>query len=591
MPGKDTVIIISHGMWQRRFGEIRASSVKTITLSGTPVTVIGVMPAGLGIHVRSRVLAAAGLVRQSDARRTLPWRDRASEARRHRPAGRCRDEDDFRAVGRAVPGRQRERVGGGHRLAGQRGRGDSAGAADAARRRGRGHPDCLRQCRQSPPGARVGPREGDRDSHRAWRRSAAADPSDALRERRPRPGWRQCRASAGVSGHSSSSNVERGQHSEGHQRLDRRLGAVLRARDFASRPASCSAWLPRGRRRAARLVPSSRKAADRPPPRAAGGCGTACSSPKSRCRSCCSSARRSCCAASRGSRTSIPASGPSTSSRFAWRCRTPPIPSSRQRVAFFDTLLDRLEALPEVTSAGMTQTLPMRGDYILSFTIQGQPAPKPNEGPSANYRVVSPNYFQALGIPLVRGRAFTERDGETVAAWSRSSIRSSSSGTFRIGIRLDRESTSATARTASTRSSASSATCGTAQPREAARRRRCMCRSLRIAFSAHVGRRAHDRRAHGALGGGPSDRAGDRPRAPGLRDDAARDSRQRLRRAAAILDAAARAVRASSRSSSPRSVSTASSPTPSASGRRRSGCAWPSARSAATSCGWSSAAG
>ena len=59
----------------------------------------------------------------------------------------------------------------------------------------------------------------------------------------------------------------------------------------------------------------------------------------------------------------------------------------------------------------MTQSLPMRGDYVLSFTIQGQPAPKPNEGPSANYRVASPNYFKALGIPLLRGRTFTERDG------------------------------------------------------------------------------------------------------------------------------------------------------------------------------------
>ncbi len=87
-------------------------------------------------------------------------------------------------------------------------------------------------------------------------------------------------------------------------------------------------------------------------------------------------------------------------------------PKRPQRVAFFNTLLDRLGALPEITAAGMTQALPMRGDYILSFTIQGQPAPKPNEGPSANYRAVSPNYFQAMGIPLVRGRTITERDGE-----------------------------------------------------------------------------------------------------------------------------------------------------------------------------------
>jgi putative ABC transport system permease protein len=85
-------------------------------------------------------------------------------------------------------------------------------------------------------------------------------------------------------------------------------------------------------------------------------------------------------------------------------------PQAHHRAAFFTQLLERLDALPEITAAGMTQTLPMRGDYILSFAIQGQPAPRPNEGPSANYRVVSPNYFQAMGIPLARGRAITDRD-------------------------------------------------------------------------------------------------------------------------------------------------------------------------------------
>jgi putative ABC transport system permease protein len=87
-------------------------------------------------------------------------------------------------------------------------------------------------------------------------------------------------------------------------------------------------------------------------------------------------------------------------------------PQDPHRIAFFTKLLEELEALPDVAAAGMTQSLPMRGDYILSFTIQGQPEPKPNEGPSANYRVVSPGYFEAMGIPLVRGRAITSRDGE-----------------------------------------------------------------------------------------------------------------------------------------------------------------------------------
>jgi len=87
-------------------------------------------------------------------------------------------------------------------------------------------------------------------------------------------------------------------------------------------------------------------------------------------------------------------------------------PEDHHRTAFFDRLLERLDALPQVTAAGMTQTLPMRGDYYLSFDIQGRPKPKPGEEPSANHRVVSPGYFATLGIPLLRGRAFTDQDAE-----------------------------------------------------------------------------------------------------------------------------------------------------------------------------------
>ena len=83
-------------------------------------------------------------------------------------------------------------------------------------------------------------------------------------------------------------------------------------------------------------------------------------------------------------------------------------PEDHHRTAFFDRLLERLDALPQITAAGMAQTLPMRGDYYLSVAIQGRPAPKPGDELSANHRVVSPGYFAALGIPLLRGRTFTD---------------------------------------------------------------------------------------------------------------------------------------------------------------------------------------
>jgi putative ABC transport system permease protein len=83
-----------------------------------------------------------------------------------------------------------------------------------------------------------------------------------------------------------------------------------------------------------------------------------------------------------------------------------------QRVAFFDRLLEGLQRLPGVTAAGMIQSLPIRNDYLLSFAIQGRPPAQPGNEPSANHRVISPDYFKALGIPLVRGRTFTTRDVE-----------------------------------------------------------------------------------------------------------------------------------------------------------------------------------
>jgi putative ABC transport system permease protein len=58
----------------------------------------------------------------------------------------------------------------------------------------------------------------------------------------------------------------------------------------------------------------------------------------------------------------------------------------------------------------MVQALPLRDDYFLSIAIEGRPEPPPGEEPSVNYRVVSPGYFETMGIPLERGRAIDERD-------------------------------------------------------------------------------------------------------------------------------------------------------------------------------------
>jgi putative ABC transport system permease protein len=99
---------------------------------------------------------------------------------------------------------------------------------------------------------------------------------------------------------------------------------------------------------------------------------------------------------------------------LAFRVALPPASyrEDHQRVAFFDRLLDRLQRIPGAGAAGMIQSLPIRNDYMLSFAIQGRPEARPGDEPSANHRVVSPDYFKTLGIPLLRGRTFTTHDVE-----------------------------------------------------------------------------------------------------------------------------------------------------------------------------------
>ncbi|HST22626.1 MAG TPA: ABC transporter permease, partial [Blastocatellia bacterium] len=84
-----------------------------------------------------------------------------------------------------------------------------------------------------------------------------------------------------------------------------------------------------------------------------------------------------------------------------------------KRAAFFNQLLERVESLPGVESASAINHLPLVGDmWGLGFTIEGRPAPLPGERPVGVYRIVQPNYFQTMGATLVAGRDFTERDNE-----------------------------------------------------------------------------------------------------------------------------------------------------------------------------------
>jgi len=93
-----------------------------------------------------------------------------------------------------------------------------------------------------------------------------------------------------------------------------------------------------------------------------------------------------------------------------------PAPGSKydqdqQRTAFFRQLLERVGALPGVESASAIDALPFAGPGSgTGFTIVGQPAPPPGQHPVLDVRVVDPNYFRTMNIPLLKGRNFTERE-------------------------------------------------------------------------------------------------------------------------------------------------------------------------------------
>jgi putative ABC transport system permease protein len=81
-----------------------------------------------------------------------------------------------------------------------------------------------------------------------------------------------------------------------------------------------------------------------------------------------------------------------------------------QQTAFVNALLEQVKNLPGVQAAGITHSMPLVGDYVLGFNIEGRPAIDPADLPSTNYYAVTPDYFRAMGIRLVRGRIFTPQD-------------------------------------------------------------------------------------------------------------------------------------------------------------------------------------
>jgi predicted permease len=80
-------------------------------------------------------------------------------------------------------------------------------------------------------------------------------------------------------------------------------------------------------------------------------------------------------------------------------------------VTLFGNLLERLRAIPGVQSAGIGETVPLGGEGESTvIRMPDHPAANQKELPFANFTVISPGYFSAIGTPLLRGRDFQETD-------------------------------------------------------------------------------------------------------------------------------------------------------------------------------------
>jgi len=82
----------------------------------------------------------------------------------------------------------------------------------------------------------------------------------------------------------------------------------------------------------------------------------------------------------------------------------------KQREAYYRRLIEKLQAIPGVTSAALVSRLPLQGeDWVDLIQKEGDKQP-PFDLPPAHHRFCSPDYFRAMGISFIAGRGFTEAD-------------------------------------------------------------------------------------------------------------------------------------------------------------------------------------
>jgi putative ABC transport system permease protein len=88
--------------------------------------------------------------------------------------------------------------------------------------------------------------------------------------------------------------------------------------------------------------------------------------------------------------------------------------NDQQEINFFDRLVPKIRSLPGVQSVGLSSGLPLGNNgWQTSFKVEGQPDPPPGQMPLMEACLAGADYFKTMGIPLLRGRYFTEQDDQS----------------------------------------------------------------------------------------------------------------------------------------------------------------------------------
>ena len=91
-------------------------------------------------------------------------------------------------------------------------------------------------------------------------------------------------------------------------------------------------------------------------------------------------------------------------------------PEGRDQAGFFQQALQRIQTTPGIESAAAISRLPLTpGNSSRSIIIEGRADGDTQNSPSVDYRVISPDYFRTMSVPVLKGRAFTERDNASAA--------------------------------------------------------------------------------------------------------------------------------------------------------------------------------